>query len=492
MLEFMTNNPETNEFDQQLVRSIVTGRVAKHPAIQGVLVGCMQKLRNLEEGKTTMRSSKRFLLFFRGFWRFWIEDVWIMLLCWKGLFLNLRSLQGSTVSFRLWGNHSRPINADTSLSWIEFVYVWAEINWGDETERQLLIAAGAEMAASGCNHAALEFFGLQWIHRNNFRGCLSKMPSLGLPTHTAPGPEDLAANDHLVSSLFGKAPGTCQRRLVMAFDRTYIQQCSQFASTTRGSVMLGGCHRPDQFDAADESQMVLKDAEGNLSEVSLKKKRTLAADMEACVCWDPTRLRSPTLELAAYPCSSAAARDARFEDTVENPRNRGNWETLHRIGAVLAQCPSIRHVIADAHGAHKMVSNWMHGLLNQVALPDELKSMVPYFNTLTFRDLPACCFPIPIRIAYQENEPVFFWPGVAHSQKNYVSQLRSPLGTPHFGHYYSDASASLELGLFPCAYLGSDTMSDRQSALWFPAVVFSIFFIIFFFRDCWSTSLKTR
>ena len=104
----------------------------------------------------------------------------------------------------------------------------------------------------------------------------------------------------------------------------------------------------------------------------------------------------------------------------------------------------------------------------EVQLNDELKALVPWFSTLKFQDLPTCCFGIPVRLALQGEEPVFFWPGVAHSQKNYVSQLRSCLGTAHFGDYFSDESASLELGLFPCSYLGTDTMSDKQSAMWFP------------------------
>ena len=103
------------------------------------------------------------------------------------------------------------------------------------------------MAAAGCNNSALQYFGLQWIHRNNWRGCLSKVSELGLPWHTAPDSSELLANDHIISSLFGKADACPQRRLVMAFDRTYMTQCSQLALTNKGSCHGGRPAQAKQF-----------------------------------------------------------------------------------------------------------------------------------------------------------------------------------------------------------------------------------------------------
>ena len=50
------NDPNTSSLDATLVKSIITGKLNRHPAMQGVLVGCMAKLRNWEEGKSTMRN----------------------------------------------------------------------------------------------------------------------------------------------------------------------------------------------------------------------------------------------------------------------------------------------------------------------------------------------------------------------------------------------------------------------------------------------------
>ena len=62
LLLFLTNDPNTSSFDVRLVKEIVTGRLNRHPAIQGVLVASMCKLRKLEEGLTTMRNGKSFLV----------------------------------------------------------------------------------------------------------------------------------------------------------------------------------------------------------------------------------------------------------------------------------------------------------------------------------------------------------------------------------------------------------------------------------------------
>eukprot|EP00435_Cladocopium_sp_Y103_P008560 s487_g2.t1 len=409
LMRFMTNDPNTSSLDANLVKSIVTGKLSRHPAMQGVLIGCMAKLRNWEEGKTTMRNR-----------------------------------YGALVS-----------DAGESLG------MGCK---GEESERQLLIQAGAELSANGANHQALEYFGLQWIHRNEWQGSLAKIESLGLPVHTAPDHDRMLQNDHVISCLFGRADDCPQRRLVLCFDRTYITACSQLATTMKRHVMLGGAHRPQKFELPDESQAVLRSPSGEVTKVVLKKNRTLANDMEACIVWDCTRKGSPTFDLASFPCCSSACRDTRFEEAAADLRKRGNWEVLCRIGEVLNASPSIKHVIADAHGSHQYLGRWMLGL--DVALSDELKSHVPFFGELTFQDLPMCCFPIGARVALYKGESVHWWPGPAHMQKNFVSQMRSVLGTIHYGNRWCDHSASLELGLFPTSYIGTDTMSDKQAALW--------------------------
>ena len=55
--------------------------------------------------------------------------------------------------------------------------------------------------------------------------------------------------------------------------------------------------------------------------------------------------------------------------------------------------------------------------------------------------------------------------GVAHLQKNLAEQVRSVLASMHFGNLVCDHSASLEGGMWPAAFVGLDSMSDKQAAL---------------------------
>ena len=61
LLAFMGRDPTTSSADLNLVRAIVTGEVSRHPAVQGVLVACITKVRALKSGATTMRNRHRVL-----------------------------------------------------------------------------------------------------------------------------------------------------------------------------------------------------------------------------------------------------------------------------------------------------------------------------------------------------------------------------------------------------------------------------------------------
>ena len=209
--------------------------------------------------------------------------------------------------------------------------------------------------------------------------------------------------------------------------------------------------------------------------------------------WDPCRGDSGFFEIAAYPVTSGAAKQTTFEEKSKNPRGqRGQWETLHRVGLVLQHAKAVKFLLADRHGSHSMLAKWIFG--RPVDLSRELREMVPwlvhicliqilfvyflfvcdiclfnskvpFFKELTFRDLPMVRFPIRHRICLAAGQSFHFFPGPAHCQKNFTEQLRTPLGTAHYGTLWVDLSGALELGLFPVAFLGTDTMSDRQSAL---------------------------
>ena len=169
-------------------------------------------------------------------------------------------------------------------------------------------------------------------------------------------------------------------------------------------------------------------------------------------------------EAAAYPCLSSAERHQEFEDKATCARlQRGQWETLHRIGAVLKAMPSVKYILADRHGSHGWVASLLLG--RTINLRAELIAEVPFFYDFTYEVLPKCVFAIPYRIPMLDSSSIHFFPGPAHAQKAFVEQLRTCLATPCFGLLHSDFGGCLDLGLFAASYIGTDTMSDKQAAL---------------------------
>ena len=320
------------------------------------------------------------------------------------------------------------------------------------------------MACAGANNKALAFFGLEWMTKNSWRGGLK---CEGVPVITSPTSEEIGENQHLISSLMPRGQNQPPRRLVMAFDRTYLQTCSSFAMTNRGHVLCGGPHRCAGFDLEDESQVVLKDPAGTVHERTVKKDREKATEVEAFVMWDPTRQHSPFLEVAAFPVTAQADKHSFFEEKSTNVKSqRGQWEAAHRLGLVMEQCHSVKILLADRHGSHRLIANWIFG--RPVPLPAVLRKLVPWFRDLHFAELPRLGWSLPYRVCMVggSETSVHYLPGPAHAQKNFVEQMRSALGTPAFGKFWVDMSAALELGLWPIAFSGTDTMSDKQAALW--------------------------
>ena len=71
-MQFMMSDPNTSSLDVALVRNIVTGKISRHPALQGVLIGCITKLNNIDAGKTTMRNRHR-VLEVNGLWFIYVH-----------------------------------------------------------------------------------------------------------------------------------------------------------------------------------------------------------------------------------------------------------------------------------------------------------------------------------------------------------------------------------------------------------------------------------
>lgn len=282
--------------------------------------------------------------------------------------------------------------------------------------------------------------------------------------------QELTETDHLFSTYFGKhagddkQPACPHRRLVVAVDRTYLQAGTRMCTTSKGCILTGGPHRPHGFKDADESSFVLDRSQGD-QQFSMKGKAR-ASEMESFTVWDPTRKKSIVLEAACYPCLPSASIDGRFEEGFLHPKNnRGKWETLHRIGHFLESCPCIKILIADGHKAH----GWMHRFLlgQNVPLSPELRDLLPFWGKTTVEDLPLVCFSLGYRVLKYNNEAILYVPGICHLQKNFCEQGRSALRTMMFGRKSADSSACLQTGMFPAAFVGHDTMSDYQAALWF-------------------------
>lgn len=61
LIRYMTLDPNTDQQSLNIVRAVVTGRVSRHPAVQGVMTCCMAKLRQLDNEISTMKNPHRSL-----------------------------------------------------------------------------------------------------------------------------------------------------------------------------------------------------------------------------------------------------------------------------------------------------------------------------------------------------------------------------------------------------------------------------------------------
>ena len=317
----------------------------------------------------------------------------------------------------------------------------------------------------GANPRALGYFGLRWMQEADKLGILERLEEFGLPVMTCPTTEHMSANNHLISTLFSRNQEVGYRRLVVAFDRTYLVQTHQLSRCYKGSILSGGAHRPQGFTEPDESMLVIDRSAGEVQFDTTNVKK--ANEVESCLVWDSTREHSPKVEIASWPVTSAATKDATFERLMTNPVNqRGKWETLVRLAPLFEETTSIRFIIADGHGSHEYLHKMLLG--QKVEIPQELLESLPFWPQLRYQDLPGSeRLNLGFRVCMVKNEVISYMPGIAHIAKNAVEQMRSSLRTIMFGQLCVDASGALQNGMWPAAFCGSDAMSDRQAALWF-------------------------
>ena len=332
---------------------------------------------------------------------------------------------------------------------------------GDEREKVMLLEAGAQLAAAGGNQRSLAFFGLRWMHHAQWESSLTKISDWGLPVMTSPDAEQLRENDHIISVSLprGSSP---QRRFLLLFDRTYLSTGMPLAQTSQGQVLCGGVHRPPGFVGGDQAQIKLQRDQG--PQQFKTSELTKANEVESCVVIDVTRAKGPIYETAAFPVTSAALRHELLEDLViSSKKKRGQYETLFRLGLVLSNSPSVKYIMCDGHGSHDMLRKACLGF--RLDLPRQLEEITPFFSQLQVHDLPKVCFPIGSRYVSFEGDSIHWFAGPQHLAKNLCEQVRGVLRTVHYGNKFVDFSGGMDLGLWPAAFVGHDTMSDWQAAL---------------------------
>ena len=60
LLAYMASETSSTSADLQVVQAVVTGQLKRHPAVQGVLAACVEKIRMWNNGCSTMRNRHRF------------------------------------------------------------------------------------------------------------------------------------------------------------------------------------------------------------------------------------------------------------------------------------------------------------------------------------------------------------------------------------------------------------------------------------------------
>lgn len=154
------------------------------------------------------------------------------------------------------------------------VGAWLPACSGEEHERNLLLEAGAELSAWGANPRCLAFFGIKYMQQEQFYGTLEHIGKWGLPTFLSPDSATLKQNSHVLSTIYTRGEDVPHRRLVLAYDRTYLIATTQLVRTHVGSVLAGGAHRPPGWELPDESMFVLDRSKGD-QQFEMKKGKRL-------------------------------------------------------------------------------------------------------------------------------------------------------------------------------------------------------------------------
>lgn len=331
------------DLNLKLASNIMAGALDQHPLIQGVLVAAIERSRREEHGATTMRGMK--------------------------------------------------------LSPIEF---------------SKMSEAGCAMSMAAGNISLMREFGLAWaapklalaaLHSKNLPDCFLSMVQGNMLNTNARIINGLLTRKEAPRTADGSSSTWSQRRLTLAFDRTYLLQGADIVALRAGRGFVGASFdittlktRPNvrkpsdlsgflplrapngqelecwvQTPAADDEiyQVNLED-EVNGEEPAWDMADTdMANEMAEFILWDPALKRLPRFSCCSVPVSYKCSA----------------LQLLSLVGHIVEKTDGlVRTLVMDNATSHALVKCFLlgkpHGLKNDV-----LKE-IPFFNKIQYLDFP--------------------------------------------------------------------------------------------------------
>ena len=305
-----------------------------------------------------------------------------------------------------------------------------------DAEKLIVSEAGIALSLAACNKQMFKQFGML---RARARVDLCKLLERSVPDPflSISDSRVLWQNGFLVDSMFPKKEGWPNRRLHLAFDKTYLLKQVSVLKHRLGKGLAGTAWRLGNLGSLagltedEQRAKVQKAISGCLkampSEEQEEKNPKLneelcdfvestsidyANEMADFVCWDPCNgfQGRPRFSLAAVPMSYEC--DAR--------------EMLHLVGTVMRDTGAlIKSVVFDNHSTHRLIKQ---ALLGSFAAPPD----VPFFGELEYdRFPPTCLRNFEFRMPVFKGEHIWCLNGPLHIAKNTVGKMRADNRTSH-------------------------------------------------------------
>ena len=316
----------------------------------------------------------------------------------------------------------------------------------DDATRSRLLDAGIALASMGCNTEGLRSFGLMFS--NTALKCQVEVAGAGaglLPSPFLAIDDDdvLRANIDCIDLLMFRGHGgrIPSRRTVWYIDETYANRAFHAAKLRDKVGIVGGSWSRDQASS-----------------------RGFIPQEEAATL-DPAWLAPLILDCVVADCWSSGG-DAYSACILPAPSSLGKADMLWIVGKLLEQgfkskAPPLC-IAYDNHAAYTVLNQCFLGWPKAFDRAD-VKDC-PFFKDAEpeiIAELPEW----PIRILRYDGSYVGGGNDPAHTQKNFVGQLRTGARTMYYGDLWVDLTWMLGNGLSPNAYRGTDAQSDREAAV---------------------------